>query len=84
MTEKIIRNRVRCKGCDTILESKHCHDFVACACGTFVDGGREYLRGGWPGGNYDDWVEELHEFEEIPDPEVGLYGILVDKSKEEK
>lgn len=58
---KIIHNRVRCKKCLTVLESKHRHDFVSCPCGVFVDGGHDYLRGGWPGGEYSDWVEELHE-----------------------
>jgi hypothetical protein len=58
----ILRNAVRCKKCDTVLESKHRHDFVQCPCGVFVDGGRDYLRGGWPGGEYEDWVEQLHEF----------------------
>ena len=67
MIQKIIHNRVRCKGCGTVLESKHRHDFVSCACGVFVDGGHEYFRGGWPGGEYEDWVEELHEVQELSD-----------------
>lgn len=57
----IIRNAVRCKKCLTVLESKHRHDFVSCPCGVFTDGGLEYIRGGWPDGEYADWVEELHE-----------------------
>jgi hypothetical protein len=58
----ILRNAVRCKKCNTVLESKSVHNFVQCPCGVFVDGGLEYLRGGWPGGEHSDWVEELYEF----------------------
>lgn len=62
---KLIRNRVRCKKCNDIIESKHRHDFVRCKCGAvFVDGGIDYLRGGWPGGEYKDSVEELYEYEQ--------------------
>jgi len=66
----ILHNRIRCKKCGDVIESKHRHDFVWCSCkSVFVDGGREYIRGGWPGGEYTDWVEELHEFQEDPKPE---------------
>ena len=46
--KKITRNRIRCCGCNTILESKHRHDFRDCRCdlGTFVDGGIAYVRVG--------------------------------------
>jgi len=49
--KKIARNSARCKQCNTHLVSKHRHDFVACPCGNFVDGGTDYLR---RGGNPDD------------------------------
>ena len=54
----IIRNRARCKLCNTIVESKTVHDFQACKCGKmFVDGGKEYIRrGGWAKD-----IEELSE-----------------------
>ena len=43
----ILRNRARCEGCDTEIESKHRHDFATCRCGNiFVDGGLTYLRSG--------------------------------------
>ena len=43
----ILRNSARCRKCDDEIESKHRHDFVACACGAiFVDGGKAYLRRG--------------------------------------
>lgn len=40
------RNRIRCKKCGTVLESKHVHDFQSCKCGNFVDGGLDYQRYG--------------------------------------
>ena len=65
MTEKLIRNRIRCKKCGQIIESTHVHDFKYCKCGSvFVDGGLEYCRYGWPGGDIADWVEFLTEYEE--------------------
>lgn len=40
-----MRNRARCKLCDSTIESVHRHDFVKCACGAIaVDGGKDYLR----------------------------------------
>jgi hypothetical protein len=43
-----VRNRIRCHGCNEVLESKFRHDFQACECGVFVDGGRDYQRLGTP------------------------------------
>lgn len=41
----IIRNRIRCKRCGDVIESKCQHDFVTCKCGACsVDGGHDYLR----------------------------------------
>ena len=65
MTEKrkLKRNAVRCKLCNTIIESKHRHDFVSCECGNiFVDGGLDYLRRG--GDVWMENVEDLTEWEE--------------------
>jgi hypothetical protein len=43
-----VRNAAYCLGCNTLIESKHRHDFVRCPCGAvFVDGGQDYLRRGW-------------------------------------
>ena len=50
---QIIRNVVLCKTCNTLIESKHVHDFIVCACGhgsdtaVTVDGGRDYLKRSW-------------------------------------
>ena len=35
--------------CGNLLISTHRHDFASChKCGTFVDGGNDYARGGFP------------------------------------
>lgn len=43
-----MKNKVKCKKCGEILESKHRHDFRMCSCEnqTFVDGGQDYRRAG--------------------------------------
>lgn len=68
---ELVRNRIRCKKCNTTIESKSVHDFVMCPCGAcFIDGGLEYRR---IGGNQDDW-EDLSEYKEVP----GYYLEYVD------
>ena len=44
----LTKNSVKCLICNTILESKHRHDFVMCPCPnqTFTDGGLSYHRAG--------------------------------------
>lgn len=60
----IVRNRARCTRCSTVLESRHRHDFVSCACGNFVDGGSWYLRRGL-GGDYPwDVLEDMSVYQE--------------------
>ena len=59
--QKILCNRIKCKKCGDIIESKNRHDFVTCKCGyVAVNGGNAYLR---RTGNREDW-EELSEFTE--------------------
>lgn len=42
---KPIINKVRCRKCDDIIESKYRHDMVWCKCGSVaVDGGKDYQR----------------------------------------
>lgn len=61
---KLERNRLRCKKCLDVIESKHTHDFRECRCGAiFVDGGLDYCRFGWPSGDAKDYVEDLCEYE---------------------
>lgn len=40
-----IVNKVRCKKCDDVIESKHRNDMVSCKCKAIaVDGGNEYQK----------------------------------------
>lgn len=55
---KIIVNKAKCLKCNSIIESKHVHDFVNCACGAIaVDGGKEYLKRC----GYKENIEEMSE-----------------------
>jgi hypothetical protein len=46
MTKEIV-NRLQCKKCGDVIESKTRHDFVWCNCKSiFVDGGKDYFRRG--------------------------------------
>lgn len=59
--EKILVNKIRCKKCGDIIESRSVHDFVTCKCGAVsADGGHNYIR---RCGNLEDF-EDLSEFEE--------------------
>lgn len=41
----IMRNAIKCNLCNTVVESKHRHDFASCSCGgCSADGGTMYLR----------------------------------------
>ena len=43
--KKILSNKIRCKKCGDIIESKTRHSFVVCKCGAVaVDGGHDYLK----------------------------------------
>ena len=56
----ILVNKMQCKKCKDIIESKHVHDFKWFKCKSIaVDGGLEYLR---RIGNFEDIIE-LSEFE---------------------
>jgi DNA-directed RNA polymerase subunit N (RpoN/RPB10) len=42
---EITANRVRCKSCGDVIESRATNELVMCRCGACgVDGGHEYLR----------------------------------------
>lgn len=65
LRRKLIRNRVRCVKCDTVLESRHRHDFRSCPCGNFIDGGLSYVRAGLAeGASFEDLSEWEHEYQE--------------------
>ena len=58
--KNILVNKIQCKKCKDIIESKHIHDFKWCDCKSIaVDGGLEYLR---RVGKLED-IMELSEFE---------------------
>lgn len=62
--KKLLRNRAQCLHCHDIIESKHVHDYVSCSCGKLsVDGGKDYLRRGFPVDPSVDYID-LSEWEE--------------------
>ena len=43
--KEIISNKIKCKKCGDIIESKSTNDLKRCSCGAVaVDGGKEYLK----------------------------------------
>lgn len=61
---KIMVNKIRCKKCGDVIESKSVHDFKFCKCESVaVDGGHNYLR---RLGEPENW-EDLSEYEVIED-----------------
>ena len=61
---KIMVNKIRCKKCGDVIESKSVHDFKFCRCESVaVDGGHNYLR---RLGEPEKW-EDLSEYEVIED-----------------
>lgn len=43
--EEIINNKIKCKKCGNIIESKSTNDYKRCSCGAVaVDGGKNYLK----------------------------------------
>lgn len=69
----ILSNKIQCKVCGDIIESKHVHDYVTCSCGSVsADGGKDYLkRTGFSedyldlsevtSENEEDWFEKVRE-----------------------
>ena len=60
----LTRNAIKCLMCNTVLESKHQHNFCSCGCSnqSFVDGGLVYSR---VGAVDLDLVEDLCEYVEM-------------------
>lgn len=75
---KILRNRIKCKECGEIIESKYTHDWQCCKCfktsngehGVYIDGGMSYLS---RGGNIDGY-EDLSESRPYTDEERDEYN----------
>ena len=62
--EKIISNKIQCKHCGEVIESKHVHEFVTCKCETCsVDGGHYHLSRSYKNSPEEDYIE-LSEVEE--------------------
>lgn len=62
------RSIIRCKHCNTFLESKHRHHFVTCECRKVsLDGGIDYQRILWPGGEPEDHFQVIQSPDE-PSP----------------
>ena len=63
--EKIISNKIQCKHCGEIIESKSVHNFEMCKCGSCgVDGGHFYLRRCYKTSKEKDFIE-LSVVEEV-------------------
>lgn len=62
--KKILCNKIRCKHCGDVIESRTPHEFVTCSCrAVSVDGGHDYLRRVFQTKIEDDY-EELSETED--------------------
>ena len=55
---KIKANKIQCRHCGDIIESRYVHDFKFCSCkAVFVDGGHDYLRRGYTNSPEEDFIE---------------------------
>ena len=74
----LTRNAIKCLQCNTVLESKHRHDYQTCYCSNraFIDGGKDYSR---VGGKDFNLIENLCEYKEYTKLE---YESLQQKHKE--
>lgn len=64
MQKKLKRNRIRCKHCGNIIESKSTNDFKRCKCGAVgIDGGLDYAKRVFASNQAEQDYEELSEYE---------------------
>lgn len=64
-------NAVKCLKCNTVAVSTHRHHMQSCECGhVFVDGGHDYKRRGWRGGE-----EHFLELDELPVAATRILGL---------
>lgn len=64
MQKNLKRNRIRCKHCDDIIESKSTNDFQRCKCGAVgIDGGLDYAKRVYGSNPAELHFEELSEYE---------------------
>ncbi|WP_146876987.1 DUF7695 domain-containing protein, partial [Halolactibacillus alkaliphilus] len=58
---KPLTNKIQCKKCNDIIESKHRNDLVYCQCGAiYVDGGHEYQRYVWSVGIIEGLIDFIY------------------------
>ena len=63
--KEIIANKIQCRHCGDIIESKIVHDFVTCKCGyCSVDGGKYYLKRIYRNSSEEDYID-LSEIADI-------------------
>lgn len=56
--ERIISNKIQCKHCGEIVESKSIHEFVTCKCrACSVDGGHYHLSRSFIKSQEEDYIE---------------------------
>ena len=71
-----MRNRAKCRLCQSVIESFHNYDYVVCKCGEIsVDGGNEYFKCGAL-----DWKN----FMRVDDEGNEIVPIIKDKEEVEK
>ncbi|WP_425495048.1 DUF7695 domain-containing protein [Ornithinibacillus caprae] len=79
--KRVLINRVRCKKCDDIIESKHCYDFKRCKCrAIFLDGGKDYQRYGWGNQTENARLEVFIDFSYTVSKYIWLYSISVTRN----
>ncbi|WP_335510883.1 DUF7695 domain-containing protein [Bacillus sp. JJ722] len=63
--EVLVKNIIKCKSCNDIIESTHRYDFKYCKCGKVaVDGGLDYAKRVFPNMPMEDWFEDLSVYED--------------------
>ena len=63
--QRIISNKIQCKHCGEIIESKRVHDLVKCKCEICsIDSVHDYLKRSYKNSPEEDFIE-LSEKEEI-------------------
>ena len=64
-SRRIITNKIKCLHCGDVIESKTVHDYKTCKCGKVsVDGGKYYLKRGFPEFPPEKHYVELSEVED--------------------
>ena len=70
-----MRNRAKCRLCNSVLESFHAHDFVTCKCGEIsIDGGNQYFKAS---------AKNFKNFLRVRDDESAFVPEFIEKNPEE-